>query len=184
MKTSNRIIIITLAVLSLGFLSFVVLKRKKPKTILLLGGLDNRSGDKDLDEQIDLLQQGLGKEINVVGFRYNDLAGISQQIENSKQPVGVVLFSAGGRQAKNIAQGLLRKGFSLNNMYVVEPYALSENTTSSVRGAVMMGMPEKNVLVGTSKGTGQGIVEQPTNTPTCSPRHWCSLTMVGQIISK
>ena len=47
MKTQN-IVLISFVILSLGFLSFV-LKNKSPKKVLLLGGLDNRSGDLDIN---------------------------------------------------------------------------------------------------------------------------------------
>ena len=183
-KYKNTIIIVSIAVLSLGLLSFVFLKKKKPNQVFLLGGLDNRSGDKNIEEQSALLSQGLGNSKSVSAFRYTDSNGIIKQIEISKSPVYVVLFSAGCRHSEKVAQAMLNKGYSLNNVYVVEPYAVSSSgaTTKSVIGAVNLGVPQKNVVVGKSKSTGKGVVPNATPTPECSPSHWCAITMVRQMI--
>jgi len=184
-KYKNTIIIVSVVVLSLGLLSFVVLKNKKPREVFLLGGLDNRSGDKNIQEQSALLSQGLGNSKSVTAFRYTDSSGIIKQIEFSKSPVYVVLFSAGCRHSEKVAQAMLNKGYSLNNMYIVEPYAVSSSgaTTKSVIRAVNLGVPQKNVVVGKSKSTGKGVVPNTTPTPECSPSHWCAITMVGQMIA-
>ena len=179
MKTQN-IVLISFVILSLGFLSFV-LKNKSPKNVLLLGGLDNRSGDLDINEQKNLLLKGL-KDKNVIAFRYNDLSGLTKEIQNSKKPVYVVLFSAGGKRAFEVAELFKLKGFDLKNIFVVQPYGKSSTTSNSIREAVKLGVPEKNILVGSSSSTGVGIVNNPTKTPKCSPSHWCSLTQVGSYI--
>lgn len=183
-KYKNTIIIVSVVVLSLGLL-YSVLKNKKPKEVFLLGGLDDRSGDKNIKEQSALLSLGLGNSKSVFAFRYTDSDGIVKQIELSKSPIYVVLFSAGCRYSEKVAQAMLRKGYSLNNMYIVEPYTVSSSgdTTKSVISAVNLGVPQKNVVVGKSKSTGNGVVPNATPTPECSPSHWCAIKMVGQIIA-
>tara|TARA_R110002153_G_scaffold168417_3_gene321153 strand:- start:2430 stop:2972 length:543 start_codon:yes stop_codon:yes gene_type:complete len=177
---SKDIALISLVVLSLGFFFFVLID-KYPKNVLLLGGLDNRSGDLDINEQKNLLLKGL-KDKNVKAFRYNDLSGLSEEIKNSKKPVYVVLFSAGGKKALEVAELFRFKGFDLKNIFIVQPYGKSNTTSNSIREAVKLGVPKKNILVGSSASTGVGIVNNPTTTPKCSPSHWCSLTQVGEFI--
>ena len=67
-------------------------------------------------------------------------------------------------------------------MFIVEPYANSINTSKSVIEAVKMGVPNKNVWVGTSKSTGMGVVNNTSSTPSCYPKHWCSLTELAKRI--
>ena len=68
-------------------------------------------------------------------------------------------------------------------MYILEPYASSATTANSVQNAVKLGVPSKNVFVGTWKGTGLGVVPDATPTPNCSPSHWCSLVEASKKIS-
>jgi hypothetical protein len=183
MKQKEKIALIILVVLSLGLVSFIVIKKyRKPKNLLLLGGLDNRSGDLSIDEQVALVEKGVSDSISVEGFRYNDKSGIINTISNSKKEMYVVLFSAGCSKSKDVTNALKQKGYNLNYMFIVEPYAKSITTTQSVRDAVSMGVPTKNVIVGNSKSTGLGVIDNPTLTPICSPKHWCSLTEVGKFI--
>jgi hypothetical protein len=56
----KKIIIILIIVASLGLASFLMKnKLRKPSNILLLGGLDNRSGDLDIGQQVELINKGL-----------------------------------------------------------------------------------------------------------------------------
>jgi len=179
----KTIIIISIIVASLGLASFLMIKKlQKPNNILLLGGLDSRSGDLNIGQQVELINKGLINKKKIDGFRYNDFAGILNAINNSTKPIYVILFSAGASKSKEIAIALNQKGFSLNNMFIVEPYAKSSNTSQSVKEAVRLGVPEKNVWVGTSKSTGLGVVNNTSSTPNCSPRHWCSLTELAKRI--
>lgn len=179
----KTIIVSIVSVLALGLLSFVIIKKiRKPSSVLLLGGLDNRSGDLDINQQVELVNKGLNNTKNIQGFRYNDLTGILSAINNSTKPMIVILFSAGGSKSKEVAMALKQKGFSLNNMFVLEPYAKSSKTSASIKEAVRIGVPAKNVMVGKSKSTGLGVVNNATSTPSCSPNHWCSLTEIGKII--
>jgi len=98
--------------------------------------------------------------------------------------MNVVLFSAGCRYSNDVSSAMKIKGFNLSNLFIVEPYAKSSDTTKSVKEAVKLGVPNKNVIVGSSSSTGKGVVENTTTTPTCSPKHWCALTEVGKIIKQ
>ena len=95
-RTKNIIAISVGLIALLGLVSFVFIrkKKKKPNSILLLGGLDYRSGDKKIDEQVSLLKKG--SQLQTKGFRYNNSEGIIQDILESKKPMYVVLFSKGG----------------------------------------------------------------------------------------
>lgn len=173
-QTRNIIIIGTIAIFVFSCFYFF---KAKPKNILLLGGLDYRQGDLNIEKQVELLEQG--SKMAVTGFRYNNLKGIISAIEQSKTPIYVVLFSKGGQYSHDIALAMSSKKIKLSNLYIVEPYASSSTTSSSVRLAVSLGVPSKNVMVGKSTSVGLGVVENTTSTPSCSPSHWCSLKEVG-----
>ena len=189
MKKLHKIIIIVASALLVAGITYFVLNRnkekirKKKKGIILMGGLDNRSGDKSITEQQELLKLGVNDEVDIISFRYNDLNGVLNAISENPS-YNIVLFSAGASKSKNVADKLKESGGELKQLYIVEPYAPSTTTTKSVNDAVNLGVPNKNVLVGTYKGSGLGIVENATPTPSCSPNHWCSLTEVGKIINK
>jgi hypothetical protein len=181
-KTRNITIIVVGVLAIVGLASFIIYKykKKKPTNILLLGGLDYRSGDKKINEQGDLLKKG--SNLDVKGFRYNNSKGIISAIKESKNPIYVVLFSKGGQYSSEIAEAMKSKGFSLSYLYIVEPYSKSSTTSKSIKDAVKLGVPNKNVIVGNSSSTGKGVVENTTKTPSCSPSHWCALEMVGKLI--
>jgi hypothetical protein len=154
---------------------------KKKKGILLLGGLDSRSGDKKIDEQVELVKKGITENIDVKGYRYNDLDGILNAISQNPD-YNIMLFSAGASKSKEVSQKVKEVGGSLDNIYIIEPYHKGGTATKSVRKAVEMGVPEKNVITGTYDSVGKGIVENSTLTPKCSPSHWCSLTEVAKLV--
>ena len=158
------------------------IKSKKNKNILLLGGLDNRKGDISIKEQVELLKSGASESKSIEGFRYNDIIGLLNKIKESEKEMYVVLFSAGCSKSREVAETLKQKGYNLNYMFIVEPYAKSSTISSSVIDAINIGVPSKNVMVGRSESTGMGIIKNPTFTPNCTPTHLCSLIEVGKII--
>lgn len=186
---NKKALIIGIGVLVvIGITSFFILKKKKSKSdvifdVLLLGGLDYRTNDLDIEEQKALLQKGLGDKIKVKSFRYNNSNGLINEMKSNKN-VKIVLFSKGCDYSSIIAEEMQKNQINLNRLYIVEPYALSINTKTSVQKAVSLGVPNKNVIVGTSEAVGKGIIENATNTPNCSPYHWCALEMIGQIIKQ
>ncbi len=183
-KTKNIIIIICSAVLVLGVTAFIVRRKKtSSRHIVFMGGLDNRGGDLNIEEQTELIKKGLGEKFTIDSYRYNDKSGVLNAIDELQKSPYVVLFSAGGSKSNSIAERLKSKGFDLSKLYVVEPYTKSANTKSSVTSALSLGMPEKNLIIGKSSSTGKGVTNNATPTPSCSPSHWCSLTEVGKIIA-
>lgn len=183
---TNKISIIlvgSLLVISTNYLLFNSLnlktKKYKDKGIILLGGLDNRANDKSILEQVNLVKKG-SKYDKILGFRYNDLNGTLKAIE--KNPTySVILFSAGCRYSFDVAKKM-KQFDNIKNLYLAEPYALSSIHTNNAKKSVDLGLPEQNIFVGDSKATGLGIVNNPTKTSNCTPRHWCSLTDVGKKI--
>ena len=174
--SASALIVVTLAWYFLWYKKI----NKKPKTIFLLGGLDYRSGDKNIDEQVALLKKGSNLEVK--GFRYNNSKGLISAINESNKPMYIVLFSKGGQYSNEIAKAMKSKDYPLFYLYIVEPYAKSTNTSTSIKSAVELGVPNKNVIVGESSSVGKGVVNNTTDTPYCSPLHWCSLEMVGNIL--
>lgn len=151
---------------------------------VLVGGLDYRKDkngklvDKTLDEQVGLLKQGLGNNKKVMGFKYNvDVNTVLNFLERNPY-VKVYLFSKGCDLAEDISgSGLINN----NKIYIIEPYAISSNTTRIVQNAVGNGVPSENVFVGSSQGRGLGIISTASKTNVSS--HWDALTFVGSITS-
>jgi len=142
--------------------------------VILMGGLDYRSGDKNISQQVEILKSSTGK--NVIGHRYNDLSGTLQTI--SKFPNSyVVLFSAGCSFSSKVASLIKDK----TKLFIVEPFASSSNTASSVKNAVSMGVPNRNVITGPSAARGAGVVSGSTNTPS-GTSNWGALKFVGSLI--
>lgn len=185
MKVKYKILIgLGSAILILGIV-FIIKKsmansKKNNKRIILMGGLDTRAGDKNINQQIELVSKGLKNDNQVKGYRYTDLKGVLKAIEENKDSI-VMLFSAGCQHAENVAKKILDTNGELSDLYIIEPYHSGGATTKSVQKAVELGVPAKNVFVGKSKETGLGVVDNTTPTPKCSPTHWCSLTEVAKL---
>lgn len=150
-------------------------QEKNSNNIILMGGLDYRSGDLDINQQVEKLKKNItGK--NVIGFRYNDLSGVLNEIEKNPESY-VVLFSAGCNYASKISNKIKDK----NRLFIVECYATSENVKKSVGEAVSNGVPSKNVITGPNTSRGKGVVSGSTSTPS-GTNHWGSLSYVGNFI--
>jgi hypothetical protein len=143
--------------------------------IILMGGLDNRQGDLKIDQQVELLKSTLENK-NVIGFRYNDISGVTNAISENPNSV-VVLFSAGCNYANKISTQIKNK----NNLFIVEPYATSQNIKNIVNEAIENGVPNKNVIVGENVSRGLNVVPNPTHTPS-NTSHWNALKFVGTLI--
>lgn len=146
---------------------------------ILVGGLDNRTGDLNIDSQVSLLKQGLGTNKNVKGFRYNTLTSTIINFINQNPGIPIYLFSAGCRKANEISNVL---GKNKNLLYIIEPYAAGSETKRNVRSAVNNGVPASNVFVGKSVGRGQGIVSGASSSKSNS--HWNALKTVGSMTKK
>jgi len=143
--------------------------------VIFMGGLDNRQGDLNLNQQVELLKTNL-KVKKIKGFRYNDISGVSEAIKESPNDI-VILFSAGCSYADKISELTNNK----NNMFIVEPYGTSSNVKKSVNDAVSNGVPNKNVITGSTISRGLNIVNDATPTPYNST-HWNALKFVGTLI--
>jgi len=143
--------------------------------IILMGGLDYRSGDKNIDQQVEMVKKSSKKD-NVIGHRYKMLSDVLNSIKENPS-YSVILFSAGCAYSRNIADAMTNK----SKLYIVEPYAVSPNTKSSVRGAVNLGVPNRNVVVGPNQGRGKGVVDGATETPS-GIGHWGALEYVAGML--
>jgi hypothetical protein len=149
--------------------------------ILFLGGLDDKKGYKVLSEQERLIKKGLNKNVDIDSYRYTNPTGIINAIKKYPNSY-IILFSAGAKHSSSIAEEILKNKGDLKKMFILEPYNDFKTTYNSVNKAIKLGVPQKNVWVGTTQGTGLGIINNPTKTPYCLPKHWCSLTEFGKII--
>jgi len=145
--------------------------------VILVAGLDNRPGDLSKEAQAELLAKGLGGA-EVVPVRYNDLEGAKTAV--SQNPgARLVLFSAGCSFADELVP-LLK---SPDQLWILEPYAVSGRTVDGIQKAVSAGMPESHVVVGPSRGRGLGTVAGAQRTPD-GTGHFDSLRTLGDIMQR
>lgn len=144
-------------------------------TIILMGGLDYRSGDLNIEQQKNKIKVKLPNK-NVLGFRYNDLSGVLGAIKNNPNSY-VILFSAGCNKSSTISNAMKDK----KKLFIVEPYATSKSVADSVSSAVSSGVPSSNVVVGPNKPRGAGVVGGATKTTT-NLNHWGALDFVTTLI--
>lgn len=145
---------------------------------MLVGGLDYRSGDFDINTQVEFLKIGIGSNKKVKGFRYNTpISTIDSFLEkNSKIPI--FLFSAGCSKAEELSTN---PNVNKNKLYIIEPYAKSLRTKRIVQSAVSNGVPKGNVFVGDTKARGFGVVNGATSSN--SPSHWGALKKIGFLVN-
>jgi hypothetical protein len=141
---------------------------------VLVGGLDYRSGDYDINQQVNLLKKGLGTGKKVKGFRYNTSVNTILSFLKEYPKIPVFLFSAGCTRAYSLSQS---NDVDVNKLYIIEPYAVSSRTTKIVKDAVSNGVPATNVFVGSSSGRGKGIVSGASSSESSS--HWGALSTVA-----
>jgi hypothetical protein len=145
---------------------------------VLVGGLDYRSSDFPIDQQVELLKKGFGSDKNIKGFRYNASTSDVLNFMSQNPGIPVFLFSAGCTKASDLSKS---PNVDKEKLYIIEPYAVSETTKSIVRLAVANGVPSSNVYVGGSQGRGQGIVDGSSSSNSSS--HFGALTSVGSMKS-
>jgi len=143
--------------------------------VILMGGLDDREGYKDIKQQVELLKTNLGGK-NVIGHRYTDINGVKKSM--IKYPDAyVVLFSAGCKYSSELSSLIKDK----TKLFIVEPYVSGSITGKSVRNAVSQGVPSKNVITGPNPSRGSGVVSDTTTTPK-GVNHWGALKFVGSLV--
>lgn len=141
---------------------------------VLVGGLDYRDGDLDIDSQVKLLNSGLGNDKKIKGFRYSTSTRDIEDFLEKNPKIPVYLFSAGCKKANELA---VSPYVNKNKLFIIEPYALGPVTKNNVRAAVSSGVPSSNVFVGKSGGRGAGVVSGASSSNSSS--HWGALKQVG-----
>ena len=141
---------------------------------VLVGGLDYRDGDLDIDSQVKLLNSGLGSDKKIKGFRYSTSTRDIEDFLEKNPKIPVYLFSAGCKKANELA---VSPYVNKNKLFIIEPYALGPATKNNVRAAVSNGVPSSNVFVGKSGGRGAGVVSGASSSNSSS--HWGALKQVG-----
>lgn len=145
---------------------------------VLIGGLDYRSGDYPISQQVEILKKGFGGDKKVKGFRYNTSTSTILDFLSKNPKVPVFLFSAGCTKASELSKsGYVDK----SKIYVIEPFAASSRTKQIVQSAVSNGVPSSNIFVGGSTGRGKGIVSGASDSQSSS--HWGALSKVGSMKS-
>jgi hypothetical protein len=145
---------------------------------VLVGGLDYRSSDQPIEQQVELVKKGLGGDKRVKGFRYNASTSEVLNFMGGNPGIPVFLFSAGCTKAYDLSKS---PNIDKDKLYIIEPYAVSETTKSIVNSAVSNGVPASNVFVGGSQGRGKGIVDGASDSRSSS--HFGALTTVGSMKS-
>jgi hypothetical protein len=142
---------------------------------ILIGGLDYRDGDLDIDTQVKKFEANSNKK-NVKGFRYNTPTSTILNFLKSNPNVPVYMFSAGCTKSNDISQSPY---VDKNKIFIIEPFASSSTTKQIVQSAVSNGVPAKNVFVGPNSSRGAGVVDgaSPSNANT----HWDALKQVASI---
>lgn len=141
---------------------------------VLVGGLDYRDGDLDIDSQVKLLNSGLGNDKKIKGFRYSTSTRDIEDFLEKNPKIPVYLFSAGCKKANELA---ISPYVNKNKLFIIEPYAVGPVTKNNVRAAVSSGVPSSNVYVGKSGGRGAGVVSGASSSNSSS--HWGALKQVG-----
>lgn len=141
---------------------------------ILVGGLDNRSGDYPISQQVELLKSGYGGNKKVKGFRYNTSTSEILSFLESHPNINIFLFSAGCSKAYELSQSPY---VNKDKIFIIEPYAESKKVKQIVSDAVSNGVPSQNVFVGPSIPRGLGVVSGASGSGSNS--HWGSLKSVG-----
>lgn len=96
MSNKKWLVVFGIGVLVTTITTFIILIRKKninkvnnkiiknEYDVILMGGLDTRKGDKNIEEQVNLLKKNTNKK-NIIGFRYNDILGVKKKYLKNTQ---------------------------------------------------------------------------------------------------
>ncbi len=158
-------------------------KNETSDTIIFVSGVTTSvSGTppKSVSQQQELLAKNVSMPINA--FHHGNVVTVIKAVKQNPTAT-VVLFSAGCSLASSVVT-LMKDPTKL---YIVEPYAISSTTVTSVRFAVEKGTPAANVFVGPAAGRGKGVVPGATKSidnPKINyiANHWKALEDVGKYI--
>ena len=100
---------------------------------ILVGGLDDRAGDYNILQQIELFKKGFGSEKKVLGLRYvTTPAQVLQRMAKSPK-VPVILFSKGNERALGlVGSELIDKA----KLFLVEPYTESTGVKTIILNTI------------------------------------------------
>ena len=140
---------------------------------ILIGGLEHRSGDKSISEQVSILQNASGLQ-NIKGFSHNAPDKCIIDFLKMNPTLPVVLFSKGCERTHTI---LNCKGVNSNRVFVIQPWAGSQNSMSYYNN---LSIPKNHIYVGGGPSTGLGI-KGSTRCPQ-GMGHWESLPKIGGMV--
>jgi hypothetical protein len=148
--------------------------------IIFVSGLDYRSGDLSVSQQVDLIKKGF-PGATIISHRWSVATSEVTTSINNNRDASVILFSAGCSKSKAIAQFMKGLNLPLNRLYINEPYTVSTNTYNVVTAAISLGVPSKNVFSGGSQATGSNV----PGASNLSGRvgHFQSLTPLGSLLA-
>jgi peptidoglycan hydrolase-like protein with peptidoglycan-binding domain len=144
-------------------------------TVVLVGGLNYRSGDKSTSEQASMLSNAIG--MSVKGFDYNAADGTILAFMKANQGAPIFLFSAGCNKALMLSKS---EYVDKSSLFIIEPYATSANVRAIVSGAVNNGVPASHVFVGGNSSRGLGAVSGASKSNAKS--HWDAIASVGKMV--
>ena len=139
---------------------------------VLIGGYDDRSGDKTLSWQINQLQQSTGIN-DIKGFRYNVSTTELKTFFDNNPNILVFMFSKGCEKINE----LLKCNVNKNRIYIIEPWVGSSNSLSFFN-TVATKIPANHIFVGGNASRGHGINGARSSN---SKGHWGSIASVGQM---
>ena len=139
---------------------------------VLIGGLDNRPGDKSLSWQVDQLRNATGYD-NIKGFRYTVDGSTLVEFFNQNPKIPVFLFSKGCEKVNEV----LKCNVNRNKIYVIEPWCGSSNSMSFFNN-VASKIPSYHIFVGGNSSRGGGINGAVSSK---SKSHWGAIASVGQM---
>lgn len=137
---------------------------------VLIGGLDYRSGDLTIDQQVEQLKKTYGSDKRIKGFRYKEPTKNVLDFLLQNPNMDIYMFSAGCSKAEEISKLPM---IDKKKIFIIEPYAVSSRTKKIVEAAVTNGVPAKNVIVGPNKARGKDVVTGATDSNSSS--HWGAL---------
>lgn len=125
---------------------------------IFIGGLEPRNkpnaGYVSLSTQLGVFKKGYGEDKVVKAFSWDESSSTINKFIKQNPNAIIVMYSAGCTKADRVASV---SGVNKNRIYMIEPYA--KNGNQHVVDAVASGVPARNVFVGTSSSTGEGVVK-------------------------
>ena len=156
--------------------------------IIFVGGLDYRRSDWSLPKQIKALETYLpGRQITTFCSSKTDKCGKhNDRTKNDAKnflksnPNSIVLLFSGGTGISTDCAKLIK---NKKNLFILEPYPQARDT---VFGAVELGVPQMNVILGNGEGRGLRFmsgIPRHTKTPN-NLGHFESILFASEMISK